>query len=111
MPLINVRTSISILNANELLKGLSLKMAELTCKPESFVMTSLESNCQMSFSGTTDPCCFIEVKSIGALKPSIMSEVLCKYISQETGIETNRIYIQFEDIKAECWGWDSRTFG
>ena len=111
MPLINVRTSISILHPDELLSGLSKKLSELTGKPEGYVMTSLESSAQMTFAGNSDPCCFVEIKSIGALSPAHMSKVLSEYIYQEIGISPDRIYIQFEDVQAKNWGWNSTTFG
>ena len=111
MPLINVRTSRSVLNSEDLLKCLSLKLSELTGKPENYVMTCLESSCNMTFAGNSDPCCFIEIKSIGALSPSKMSKVLCDYISKELEITSNRIYIQFEDVQPHLWGWNASTFG
>ncbi len=111
MPLINVRTSISILSPEELLKGLSQKLSELTGKPENYVMTSIETGVQMTFGGNTDPCCFIEIKSIGSLNPSNMSKVMTAYISEKVGIPSDRIYIQFEDVPAKLWAWNSSPFG
>ncbi len=112
MPLINVRTSVSNIDNSELLlQELSRELAVISGKPEKFVMALLETDVPMMFASSADPCCYIEIKSIGAIKPSEMSEVFCKIVSSKTGIPSSRIYIRFEDIPAKYWGWDGRTFG
>tara|TARA_Y100001968_G_C19097220_1_gene590723 strand:+ start:129 stop:467 length:339 start_codon:yes stop_codon:yes gene_type:complete len=111
MPLIILRTSLSeIEGAEELLKELSKQLSILTSKPEKYVMTILEKNLQMTFSGNNDPCCYVEIKSIGSLKPKIMSEVISSIISKKTKIAIDRIYINFEDIEASKWGFNGATF-
>ena len=112
MPLINVRTSVSSIDNPELLlQELSRELAVLTGKPEKYVMALLETDVPMLFSGSEDPCCYIEIKSIGAIKPSEMSESFCKIVSSKMEIPSSRIYIRFEDIPAKYWGWDGSTFG
>ncbi len=112
MPLISIRTSSNkIKDPEELLKSLSKELAVLTGKPEQYVMTSLALNQPMTFAGTNDPCCYVEIKSIGSLKPQEMSQILCDLISENTNIKSNRIYISFEDVPANLWGWNGRTFG
>ena len=74
MPLIHVKlSSSSIENPNGLLKDLSKELSTLTGKPEQYVMCLLETNVPMIFSGNDDPCCYIEIKSIGSLKPPEMT--------------------------------------
>jgi len=112
VPLINVRTSLkSVENAEALLKELSAALAQQTGKPEAYVMTLLESGVPMTFAGSSDPCAYVEIKSIGALKPPAMTEAFCELITARTGIPSNRIYVAFEDVKASSWGWNGRTFG
>ena len=111
MPLINVRTSLEeISNSDGLLKQLSAEMANLTGKPEKYVMTLLQTNLPMTFSGSNEPSCYIEIKSIGSLKPELMSQSFCKIISSMTKIPSNRIYIGFEDVQANKWGFNGSTF-
>ena len=74
-------------------------------------MTMIQSNTQMSFAGSDEPCCFIKVKSIGSLNPSLMSKSLCELIASKTNINKNRIYIEIIDVKASNWGYNSSTFG
>ena len=112
MPLINVRISSSnVTNANLLLKELSNQLASSTGKPEKYVMCLLQTEVPMTFSGSDDPCCYVEIKSIGSLQPSQMTESFCSLIESKTGIPSNRIYVNFEDVDATKWGYDRQTFG
>ncbi len=112
MPLINVRTSLPALNdGSALLQELSSELANQTGKPEAYVMTLLETGVPMTFAGSHEPCAYVEVKSIGALRPPAMTAAFCELIKARTGIPANRVYIGFEDVQASCWGWNGNTFG
>lgn len=112
MPLITLRTSLaSVDRRDELLLELSAMLAEQTGKPEAYVMTLLETDVPMTFAGTSAPAAFVEVKSIGALHPSAMTEAFCELIMARTGIPADRIYISFDDVPASFFGWNGRTFG
>ena len=112
MPLITLTTSEGVnFDQQEMIRTLSQNIAALTGKPESYVMVLLEPNKQMSFAGNSKPCCYVEVKSIGSLNPSKMSACLCSLIEQATSIPIDRIYINFQDIKSNFWGFNSSTFG
>ena len=112
MPLINVRTNIlNVQDADALLKKLSAALARSTGKPESYVMTLLDSGIPMSFAGSNEPCVYVEIKSIGALNPPAMSDQFCELIKSSLSISKDRIYIRFDDVNASNWGWNGRTFG
>ena len=112
MPLINVKTSYpQIANSDKLLKELSAELANLTGKPEKYVMCLLQTDVPMTFGGTENPSCYVEIKSIGALRPSQMTQSFSNLIQENTGIPTNRIYISFEDISPTNWGFNGQTFG
>lgn len=117
MPLIKVQTSIPSPDRAEvdgLLKHLSAALAKHTGKPESYVMTAFEPEVPMTFGGTLDPVCYIEVKSVGSMSPTqtkTMSQDFCEQIHQALGVPTNRIYIEFADAKGAMWGWNGSTFG
>ncbi len=117
MPLIQVKTSISKPEKSEietLLKSLSSALAKHLDKPESYVMTAFEADIPMTFAATTDPVCYIEIKSVGTMQPNqtkAMSQEFCQKINQTLGIPTNRIYIEFADAKGSMWGWNNSTFG
>lgn len=117
MPLIKVQSSIPTpdqAQIESLLSSLSAKLAKHFGKPESYVMTIFESNIPMTFGGTLEPVCYIEIKNIGTIKPEqtkAMSSDFCQQIESELGVKANRIYIEFADAQRHLWGWNGSTFG
>jgi phenylpyruvate tautomerase PptA (4-oxalocrotonate tautomerase family) len=117
MPLIKVQTSVDAperMAVEALLKQLSAGLAKHTGKPESYVMTAFEPNIAMTFGGTTEPVCYIEIKSVGTMSSTqtkAMSEDFCQQVNAALGVPTNRTYIEFADAKGHMWGWNSATFG
>jgi phenylpyruvate tautomerase len=117
MPLIKVQTSASAADRSvteALLKQLSAKLAQHLGKPESYVMTAFESDLPMTFAGTTDPVCYVEIKSIGSMGSQLtqaMSNDFCQELETSLGVPKERIYIEFADAKGAMWGWNGRTFG
>lgn len=117
MPLIKVQTSVAAPDPTQvesLLKQLSASLAKHTGKPEAYVMTALEADVAMTFAGSTDPVCYIEIKSVGSMSSSqtqAMSQDFCQQVNQAIGVPKNRIYIEFADAKGYMWGWNGSTFG
>ena len=112
MPLIILRTSIKEgIDTDSMLDMLSTTIAKLTGKPRAYVMSIVEIGVPMSFAGSKEPTCYLEVKSIGSLNPSLISEKLCQLIEKEIQVPQSRIYINFDDVSASNWGYNGRTFG
>ena len=112
MPLITVKSSIkSSVSLESLQRALSTEISSLTSKPEKYVMTIIQTGLQMSFGGTSEPCCFVEVKSIGSLLPKEISKVICKTLESHLDVPSERIYIEFVDVNPENWGFNKTTFG
>ena len=111
MPLLNISTNKEIKNEQMLLLKSSDFISSLLNKPENFVMIKLSDSLHMSFAGTNEPCCFIEIKSIGSIEPSKMSNPICEFFSNELEISINRIYIFFQNVDSSMWAWNNRTFG
>jgi phenylpyruvate tautomerase PptA (4-oxalocrotonate tautomerase family) len=117
MPLIKVQSSISQpekSTVENLLTSFSANLAKHTGKPESYVMTAFEADVPMTFGGTFDPVCYVEIKSIGSMSSSqtkAMSQDFCSQISEKLDIPSNRIYIEFADAQGYMWGWNKSTFG
>jgi phenylpyruvate tautomerase PptA (4-oxalocrotonate tautomerase family) len=117
MPLIKVQTSVATpekSTVEALLTTLSASLAKHVGKPESYVMTAFEPGVAMTFGGTSDPVCYIEIKNVGNMKPDqtqAMSQDFCQQINQALGVPTNRTYIEFADAKGAMWGWNGSTFG
>ncbi len=117
MPLIKVQTSTAAPEQQQtehLLKTLSASLAKHLGKPESYVMTAFEPGTTMTFGGTTEPTCYVEIKSVGTMNPEqtkAMSQEFCQQLGDTFNIPENRIYIEFADAKGSMWGWNSSTFG
>jgi phenylpyruvate tautomerase len=115
MPLIKVQSTASpdAKTVGILLKNLSAKLAQHLGKPESYVMTAFAGDVPMTFAGSPDRVCFLEIKSIGTMKPEqtkAMSQDFCHAISQALEIPSDRIYIEFADAERHLWGWKGTTF-
>ena len=110
MPYINVSTSVKLEDKKKLLEEISILISSLTNKSKRFVMAKLDDNCEMYFDDQ-DPCCFIEIKSIGSLIPSEMAKPISIFVNQKMRISIDNIYISFEDVPATTWAWNGRTFG
>jgi phenylpyruvate tautomerase len=116
MPLVKVQTSVQLENPvqESLLKQLSSRASALLGKPESYVMTVFESGLLMTFAGTLDPACYIEIKSVGQFTPDQtrrISQEFCLLIASALGVPQNRIYLEFSEAQGYLWGWDGSTFG
>ena len=110
MPFINISTSAKIEDKNKILEEISILISSLTNKSKRFVMAKLEDESKLFFNDESH-CCFLELKSIGSLNPSQMAKPICSFIHEKIGIPIDKIYICFEDVPAEMWGWNGRTFG
>ena len=111
MPLLNISTNKEIKIEEIFLSKSSDFISNLLNKPENFVMVKLTHSLPMYFAGKNEPCCFIEIKSIGALDPSKMSKPICEFFSEEMEISIERIFIFFQSVDSGMWAWNSRTFG
>jgi phenylpyruvate tautomerase len=116
MPFIKIQSSITSAESTaveELLKSLSSKLAKHLGKPEFYVMTAFEPGIKMSFAGTFEPVCYVEIKSIGKMNSTqtqAMSKDFCQQIQERLGVNADRIYIEFSDAERTMWGWNGSTF-
>ena len=95
MPYINVSTSAKIEDKKKLLEEISILVSSLTNKSRRFVMAKIDDNSEMYFEDE-NPCCFLEIKSIGSLSPSEMARPISNFaitnlfdllVKDETSIE------------------------
>ena len=114
MPYLKVKTNQPIDDAKgkQLLERASAKVADALNKPERYVMVDFSVNPRMLFSGTTDPCAYVELKSIGLPESQTrdLSQTICTLVGTELGIPADRIYIEFMDVPRKFWGWNGSTF-
>ena len=110
MPYINISTSTKVDNKKKLLEEISILISSLTNKSKRFVMAKLEDNAEMYFEDQ-NPCCLLEIRSIGSLNPSKMAKPISDFVYEKMGIPIDKIYISFVDVPAPMWAWNGRTFG
>ena len=110
MPYISVSTSAKVKDKKKLLKEISILVSSLTNKSKRFVMAKLDDNSEMYFEDES-PCCFLEIRSIGSLNPSVMAMAISNFLYEKMGIPIEKIYISFVDVPASMWAWNGRTFG
>ena len=110
MPYINISTSSKVGDKKKLIEEFSVLVSSLTNKSKRFVMAKLDDNSEIYFDDQ-DPCCFLEIKSIGSLSPSDMAKPISDFVYEKMGIPIDKIYISFEDVSASMWAWNGRTFG
>ena len=110
MPYINVSTSIKVDDVEKFLEEIATLISSLTNKSKRFVMAKLDDNSEMYFDGQS-PCCFLEIRSIGSLNPSVIAKPISDFVNKKIGIQMDKIYIYFEDVSPSMWSWNGRTFG
>ena len=92
---------------------LSRVCSEILCKPEGYVMVSIQVGQSLIFAGTDDPAAFGELRTINLPPQEIatLSARLCSFLSERLNIPESRIYLSFSDIDRNNWGWNGTTFG
>jgi phenylpyruvate tautomerase PptA (4-oxalocrotonate tautomerase family) len=114
MPLIRIVTSAEPPpTADAWLRDLSALLAREIGKPEAYVMTCLEPRAAMTFGGTAEPTCYIEVKNVGPLAPELtkrLSAQITERVARATSVKGARVYIEFSEAKPHHWGYDGDTF-
>ncbi len=114
MPYLRIQTNHSVTAAEKtsLARQASALVARELGKPESYVMVEIAPEQTMIFGGNDAPCAYLELKSIGlpATRTGNLSRALCQLVDTALKIPPNRIYIEFTDVDASHWGWDSSTF-
>lgn len=114
MPFVKIQSNVELDDANRetLLKAVSSLTANELGKPERYVMVAIEPTTPMLFAGSSDPTCYLELKSIGLpeAKTADLSNALSMEIKKQLGVAKDRIYIEFADAPRKMWGWNGGTF-
>jgi phenylpyruvate tautomerase len=114
MPFFKIETNqqLNDTGTQNILKKSSELISEMLSKPEKFVMVSIETNKQMMFGGDTEPTAFVQLKSIGLPvdRCAEFSGKICQFLSDEFGIQPDRVFIDFKDLERNMFGWNGKTF-
>lgn len=96
-----------------LLAALSHALAARFGKPERWVMTSLLPRAEMTFGGTSEPACYVEVKNIGTMTDDDARHVsadVTAVLTAALGVREDRVYIELTDATGRLWGHAGGTF-
>lgn len=117
MPYCEINTNVSIgtkAETDKVVLAVSKCVAENIQKPEKWVMVRVNPDQSMSYSGTTEPCAFVRLVSIGNLdeaRNKVISQNVCSLLKDTLQIPPARVYIDFKDVeKRYMFGWNSSTF-
>ena len=115
MPLIklDVPNTVSDEQCNKLLPALSKMLAEMTGKPEKYVMATVSRMTPM-MAGKPGPAAFADIRGIGGFTPAVnknISRALCTLLMETLQIPSDRVYMTFTDVPASNWGFNGGTFG
>ena len=115
MPLLRLETTVPVGDEKQqaLMASLSKVVAGTIGKPEQYVMVTM-SPASALMSGKGDASAFVEVRSIGGLSRDVnrqLAQKVSKVLNDALGIPPSRVYLNFEDVQAENWGWNNETFG
>lgn len=115
MPLLKIAFSFPIDSEavrERLLHAGTRAVVEVMGKPEQFVMVLCERE-PMAFGDSTDPCAFLELRSIGGLDDEVnaaLSARLCAMMREVAEVPEDRVFVNFVDMARADWGWNGGTF-
>ena len=115
MPLLKIQTQVNVPDNKKawLLADASRIVAEVTGKPEKYVMVVLEAG-EFLMAGAPGPAAFLDVRGIGGLNKAVngkLTKALCDLLRRELAIDPARVYATFTDVAAQNWGCNGATFG
>lgn len=115
MPFLKITSSVEIQpdKRDQLLAAVSKAVAEITGKPERYMMVAFESG-SIAFDGKTGPGAFVDVRAIGGLTPQVNAKIsaqVCALLQKWLNVPGERVYLTFTDVPATNWGHQGKTFG
>jgi phenylpyruvate tautomerase len=114
VPVLKIQTNVTVPDTDResLISNASASVAEMLEKPERYVMIVLEDDTSMGFATSSDPACYLELKSIGLPqeKTSRLAFKLCELINRTLGVKKERIFIEFTPTQRHLFAWNGDTF-
>ena len=115
MPLIQIKTNVMLPEKQReaRLAPISKLLAEITRKPETYVMVTYE-HAAVLFAGEPGAAAFVDVRGIGGLAREVnqqLTEHIGAQLKKTLGVPPNRLYLTFTEVPADRWGWNGKLFG
>ena len=113
MPYISTTANIAISGRKEqaIKERMGRAIELIPGKTEGWLMLSFRDNVSMYFKGDDEPCAICQVKIFGSASDedyARLTEALTDILHEELGIETDRIYVTYEEVGV--WGWNGGNF-
>jgi len=115
MPLVRLETNVELNKeqTTQLMKKLSTIISSETGKSEKYVMVTAAPT-HMIMGGAVNLAAFVGVYSIGGLTKTVNEDIsrnICALLENDCDIQPEHVYISFNDVAGENWGWNNATFG
>jgi phenylpyruvate tautomerase len=115
MPYLSIQTNVGLEEEAQkrLLTEASKIVATTLNKPEKYVMVAWTPAPKMTFDSDPNGAAFLELRSIGIPEASRqkLPGALAKCISDNLGIDADRVYLVMMDVPGKYWAEGEQTFG
>ena len=113
MPYIHttVSTPIPAETQKQLAKKLGEAITLISGKTERWLMLNFTENAPLYFNGSDAPAAMVEVELLGSADNTeydALTGKLCRLVSEQLAIPSDRIYVKYEEITH--WGWNNANF-
>lgn len=112
MPCLELTTNVRAQDRSALMRALSDCVCQGLCKAETYMMVTIKDETPMLFSGSEEPAARIALHALG-LKDDLIRKLagdLTDMMHTELGVESQRVYIVFQDSDPSRLAWDGRPF-
>ena len=115
MPYLSIQTNVGLEEEAQkrLLTEASKIVATTLNKPEKYVMVAWTPAPKMTFDRDPNGAAFLELRSIGIPEASRqkLPGALAKCMSDNLGIDADRVYLVMMDVPGKYWAEGEQTFG
>lgn len=113
MPYLELTTTQRVTDKTALMHHLSACVSTELGKAETYMMVGLRDETPMLFAGNEEPCAQVLIRALNLKDEGVrtLAQALTTLVQAELGVDSQRLYIVFEDVEARKWAWDGRTFG
>lgn len=113
MPYCRLETNITVTEPmKEKFSKLATLLEKAIGKPEGTIMFNIVDQSFMFFVNSRTPVAYLSFSSIDLSKDSIddLSKLICEFLESVCQIKPDRVYIDFNSVRAEFWGWNGKSF-
>lgn len=112
MPCIELSTNVRIQDKDAVMRRLSDCVCSGLGKAETYMMVMVRDDVSMLFGGSEEPVAHVRLRALNLKDDSIgeLAGALTRAVQEDLGVESQRVYIVFEEADPGKWAWDGRPF-